>query len=224
MGIYVVSASERSLATFNAPAGDSIVAALRAVQVPRARWVGPQPRITRRFDLPYAVTFVTWLLDVDEVTFAPGLRANIAQQVAEQLRHTTPIYSETAGGAGNGWSPVDVSPYAEAVNGPLAWWRSGEASRTHTALAFPSSTVTAALAGTNENPVGPTSPDTSPGTPTSDLARINKQLRDSLGLPSLGWIAGIAAVGLGLYYFGPALGNLASRATERRASARRASR
>lgn len=202
MGIYAVTAVERAPQDYLGASADAIRSALVAVQVPRGRWVGPAPRITRRINTGSAfeawITQVTWLMDVDEVTFAPGLRANIAEQVASQLAHVSAA-----------WTAPEVTTYSEALNGPLAWWRSGDAARTRTALAFPT------LGGRldpDENPIGPDSRSTRPST-------VGEGVNDWVNRASGGFsIGGLLLIGgglLALLYFGPALGNLATRATAR---------
>lgn len=201
MAIYAVTTVERETFDFRMANAEAIRSALNAVQVPFGRWVGPAPRIVRRINngsmLQAWETYVTWLMDVEERTFAPMLRQGIADQVAGQLVHIS-----------DAWSRPTVALYSEAINGPLGWWRSGDAARTRTALEPP---TWGGRLDVNQNPIGPDSRDVRPST-------IPEAVHDWVGAGTgsgVGKLLLIAGGVLALYYLGPALGQGASWAAKK---------
>lgn len=190
MTIYAVSMREDSALEGNGPSADAIRDALGRNRFPRSHWVGPAPRITRRVTTfsPTAGfnTYVTWLLDVDQVTYVPNIEQGIAEHVAGLLDSISTI---------NRWTDPVVTPYNATTNGPLAWWQSGDAARTRTALEFPTG---GGRFDANENPVGPDSPDLRPSTVPEG---VNRWVDQSTGISLKTWVwLGLGAAGL--YYLG----------------------
>lgn len=189
--LFAVSAKESSALQPNAPSASDIRNALNSNRFPRSIWVGPAPRITRRINTFSPTsgfeTYVTWILDVDQVTFVPDLAGGIRDHVAGLLDNIS-----------SRWSTPEVVPYSQSTNGSLSWWQSGDAARTRTALEFPQA---GGRFDANENPVGPDSPDLRPST-TSEA--VNRWVNQGTGM-SIGSWAILAVAGLGLLYLGPAI-------------------
>lgn len=120
-------------------------------------WQGPAPRVTRRSDGGAFVTRAAWLgaWPPDTANLAPPMRATAAA-VAESLRREL----DARGYFGGPWS-VTWYPYNAAQHGTLAWWRDGRATQTRTRDQFPEF---AGRLGEQDNPVGPTTPETRPQT------------------------------------------------------------
>ena len=178
MPAVLITATERSLTAANAPTADAIQRAFSAARigVDGSHWVGVGPRVTRQAGVPHLTTTAAGLYVWPSTVLVPPVQA-LVDAVTRQLA----TVSST-------WSPVTPYPYREAVNGPLTWWESGEASVTRTRDNFP---FNAGHLDAAENPVGPTSTATHPTT-TSDaggaLLREGNDLLTTLAV--LGAVAG----------------------------------
>lgn len=168
MPVLFVLAEERSALAVNAPTVQGITAAFRRARLALADpnagdWIGPAPRVTRtaivgeRF-ATYAAWPFGWPAGGPWSTAAPSvaLRDELVARLQAELARE-----------GVGWQPVLTAPWSDTVNGPVAWWSSGQAAVTQTAVEFP--TGTGRLDAT-ENPRGPTSDATHPTSPRSALA------------------------------------------------------
>ena len=174
----------------SAPAFADVLSALQQQRISRASWVGPAPRVVRRAQPSLTAgytTYVTWILQVDVVTFAPGLVQSIQDTISALLE-----------GVVSGWT-VTVQPYSQAVNGPLSWWQDGSASQTHTSTSFPASTLAASLQP-EENPYGPDSAATRPATPGEGLQPLAQGASSLLTKAAV-----VGGIGLALYLAWPLL-------------------
>lgn len=212
----VLHAVERLVAgEFSGAAADRVEAALRAVRpggpTPVGQWEGPRARVTRAAELGAWrgwVTHVAWpyTFAVDDAVLArdPTLAAELARRLREEADAALATVSTS-------FEPSTVAPYAAAVNGPIEAWRDGRLSVTQTRDAFPTG---AGRLDASENPVGETTAATHPSTPgdVNPLGPNGPVPRLASDLTVLGVAA---AVVLALVYFGPALGNVAARATSR---------
>lgn len=142
-------------------------------------WIGPQPRITRTSVLgsANARTTVVWPFRIP-----PGVPVHLRQAYARMFANggrndtletgraisldsvvesTLPITvwdrltGETPAEIGSSWEPADVAPYSVAVNGPMSFWESGNASNTLTRNETRAGIV-------DQNPLGPDTPATTP--------------------------------------------------------------
>lgn len=169
-------------------------------------WVGPKPRVVRQASAGANHTFAAWLYEWPDT---PWVRANLVTLVeALQWAVTVGLREETQrrGSLFNDvrlvpWDAVTATSYNETINGPIAWWRSGQASVTRTETEFPGVTSTEYV----ENPIGPDTNLTHPGSndPFAGLISAAK------------WIGGLGLAGLSVLYLGPAIGSLAKRAADR---------
>lgn len=204
MTAVVVNTVEESYSASNAPAALSIEAALRAATAgTAAQWIGPRARITRRggvtdnFLHPFTsqnVTSVAWLLQIPDGATAAALVTTLRQRLDARLQELSTDFA-----------PVRMTAYATAINGPVAWWQSGEASITRTRDEFPALTTDA-----NENPVGPDA-GTHPTTPGEVLGGAIQPATDLL--KPLAWLLGI---GTALYLGAPLVGIVRERQRIRR--------
>lgn len=192
MAALMVSTVEESYAAVNAPSAPDIEAAMQnALTGTTARWIGPRARITRRGGVtdnflhpltPENVTSVAWAIDVPDNAQAQTVIAQIRTNLDARLHALS-----------SDFAPVRITAFAVAVNGPVAWWQSGEASVTRTRDEFPALTTDA-----NENPVGPDA-GTHPTTPGEILTGGAGTGADFL--TPLAWCVGLGT----LVYFGAPL-------------------
>ena len=176
-------------------------------------WIGGQPRITRTSVLgsANARTTVVWPFRIP-----PGVPVHLRQAYARMFANggrndtletgraisldsvvesTLPITAwdrltdETPAEIGSSWEPADVAPYNVAVNGPMNFWESGEASNTLTRNETRAGIV-------DQNPVGP---DTAATTPTGLLPGVAGGLTMKGAADIVPWI-GAAAVALSVAY------------------------
>lgn len=171
---FILTATESSIFEVSTPSAEGIRASLSHVQVSGASWVGPGPRITRRTavgDLWGYLTTLAAVLAVEAST--PQQAQAIAQQAAQQA-------DNALRGVSNDWVGVSVAPYSEAVNGPLSWWQSGQATLTHTRDEF--LTGTARLSA-YDNPVGPDSAAVRPPTPGEVLGDLTGEVTNRASQP-----------------------------------------
>jgi hypothetical protein len=163
----VLHASERSVFQFNSPRADAIEEALRAAaQGLPGRWVGPLARVTRRAVVGDGFfVYVTWVFALNPGTPRDAAVASLRERVDAELGRVSRDFTRAA-----------VWDYAEAANGPIAWWESGgAANESRSRVAAP--TMTARL-DTDDNPIGPTTALNSPTSP-SDLLGGGGGTRDS---------------------------------------------
>lgn len=169
---FLASTEERSALGANAPDYELIKRLFQAsragriygpedqpVPAPRwGNWVGPGPRVTRSTGAA-STTKVAWLYEFPDDAFFDAMARNPATSLVDSLREnldnnlardvTTNAYTM----AGLRFDQPTIVPYNPAVNGPLEFWRSSQASTTQTRDSF-----AADLAYTDENPVGPNGP------------------------------------------------------------------
>lgn len=140
-----------------APSAQTIDAAFARATVPRGRWAGP-PRITRTSHLTEAArvrvaAVYVWgepPYDLREPLRGEETPADVLRRRVQDELPLIPL---------GVWSPVTVAAYHPEVNGPLAWWTSGEAANTRTR------DILGTLAGAalpDESPNGPTTPANEP--------------------------------------------------------------
>lgn len=155
MALLVILAETAVLSIFGVPRADAIAGAFRAAQPETSSfgWAGPAPRITRTAEVAMRTfkTSAAWIGQWPKET--TNLRPPMAALVAA-LRES--VARELGAATGDTWT-VKASTFNEAVNGPLAWWRSGEASRTRTSNSQPNilTQAWANAVGGSENPIGP---------------------------------------------------------------------
>lgn len=159
MSFYVtVSATESTILEWDRPRALSIQTALIGIPFTNGiSWVGPSPRITRRTVIGsfYGfLTIFTWVLEL------PGPYSPQGALIAG--RQTGALVQQALRSTSRDWSVPTISAYSEAINGPLSWWRSGEAAVTRTRDDFLSEGLQHLQ--TNDNPVGPNTPLARPPT------------------------------------------------------------
>lgn len=198
---YVIEIAHACNAISAGPSSQAIVAMMRESALPPSLnaggWVGERPRITRRSSTPVTVlnpfvsgqfqTYVAWVYAIPDGTSPERTRAILsvlADRINSNLRRIE--------GIGGEWGTVTATAWAQAVNGYISWWQSSAASNTQTGDHYPTYT-----ADPPENPRGPNSRDTRPGTFLEALQGFG----DTLGGPAtLGFaIAAVGLVGLGAY-------------------------
>lgn len=172
MPVIVVIAEERSALLPNAPTATAITAAFRRARLAEGDWIGPAPRITRTAVIGERFgTRATWIYGWpaggpwDTRSPSGSLRDELVRRVTSELAR-----------AAAGWQPVLTAPWSAPVNGPLAWWASGEASVTRTRDQFPTGT---GRLDADEDPLGPTTAadhPTSPGETVPTLRAIGDDL------------------------------------------------
>lgn len=191
---YVLQAQERSSFEMNAPTQENINAAFASTSMTGrgvpviAQWVG-LPRITRNALPP---NYVTNVAAVVQVAGDGAIGVAQAQATADNLKQQLD-HIDTGLFASSNWGDVSVTPFSEAVNGPLSLWASGQMAVTQTAANFPS-----AIGATPENPIGVTSAATTPQGIT-----IPGLPNPTPALNNLKWIVGGVAVITAFWYLGP---------------------
>lgn len=194
MSLYIFSATESSSLSSNAPTSQQIAAALR-LPAQAGRWIGPAPRVTRTNYVtdnpsPWKTTFA-WLMEVppNEVEY----NRLLIQNNLSTIQNSSLLSPD--------WTPVSVVPYSEALNGSIAFWTSGDASRTRTRDDW--STTTDRLLPA-DNPVGPPDPAVRNPTPGETLGNGARAAGDSLvdlakGVLVLGLAAGVVLIGVNAF-------------------------
>jgi hypothetical protein len=183
--IVMVLGSDASVLSLSAQSYQQIADILGTVpygaNAPPGGWLGPRPRVTR-----YINTGATsaWIVRFAQPwAFPDGVTA--AQQAtlrAKVLAALTPFSRD--------WV-VSIVPYAEAVNGPLSDWVNGALSVTQTQDLWPTA---GGRLDVTENPVGPTSAATHPGSLAQAAASATTGLTDLL---KAAWP--ILALGVGVF-------------------------
>jgi hypothetical protein len=183
MALLVVLAKAQTFTASGAPSAEAIAAAFRAAQpeTPSFGWSGPAPRITRVNPgiLDKIETRAAWIGEWPKNTtnFGPPIVA-----LATALRES--ISRELATATGDTWT-VTTEPFNAAMNGPITWWRTGEASRSSRTRNAPASSLTQPLQEASagaENPVGPNVTRGSIQGVTEDISGTGGQLaRDVRG-------------------------------------------
>jgi len=165
----------------------------------RGAWVGSSPRITRRGGLtanllhPFSrnmQTYVTWIYGLPDTMTADQL----AGAITELRRRVDDGMSDLD----SSWTNVQVQPWTVERNGAISWWQSNEAANTRTAESF--ATLSADEV---ENPIGPTTAQTTPGTilgtpppgGTSQIEQITRALQVAAAI-----VIPVAVVGLIIVY------------------------
>ena len=192
MPVLVVYSEELSRMDWNTPSAADINAAVRRVNMGGGNWgawVGPSPRITRT--APVGTGFITHVAAVYSIpdnawTQQHGayIRARLVEAVTASLRQVS-----------NDFSQATLSPFAVAINGPLSWWTSGQAAVTQTRDEFP---LIGGRLDPNENPIGPTSAATHPGTASDALSHAASAVGGRILWP----LAAIGAVVIAVTYRG----------------------
>lgn len=144
---FVLSSTESSILDYNRPRAAAIQNALASVQGSSAHWVGPRPRITRK---SITGALYSWLTTVTNIMAFDGPYTEYG--ALDAARAIAPKVNAALARVSSDWSPVTVTAYREAINGPLTWWSSGQASVTQTQDDFLTGT---ARTEADENPVGP---------------------------------------------------------------------
>ena len=180
-------------------------------------WVGPAPRVTRVAAygvLPFVagnpgggalrITRVAWVWRFPEALVtahgaewcAAAVRAALQIRLNADKFHWEGNIQFPVGGHRE-WSSVLKEPYHEALHGALAWWN-GAASSTNTRNDFPWPWEG------YENPTGPTTTATRPGTLTEHATQALRDLGEGFKFPfaTLGkllMVGGALATGWGIY-------------------------
>ena len=171
---YVLSSTESSILEVDAPAAAAIRTALAGVAFTNAEWVGPAARITRRTvvgALHGFLTTVAWVLQVD----GPLTQAGADAAALANANLVVPALA----GLSSDWSTLAVTPYAPAVNGPLDWWQSGQASVTVTQDDFLTGAQRASVP--DDNPVGPNSSAATPPAQTQAIEATGAAVGTAVG-------------------------------------------
>ena len=126
------------------------------------RWVGPGPRVTRRGAIGgNHSTTAAWLFELGPRPTADRPRATVegdlAQLKARIEQGMASIHNPSTFRRDSTWGAVNIVPFSAAVNGPLAWWSSGQAVPTATRHETPDGSLMA-----DDNPVGPNTRDSAP--------------------------------------------------------------
>lgn len=174
-----------------APTAEMINGAFRDVNDPPfLRFVGPGPRITRVSQvLLGTVTRVAQPIKVDDPALdEESARQIVARRLYEKLEALQVLRS---------WRQVQVTPYNERVSGPLAFWESGQATRSATINESPTVISTAP----SENPVGPNDPALRPPSIGEDIEEWARRV--GRGASSLMPILYLGGGLLALVYLGP---------------------
>lgn len=118
----------------------------------RGAWVGP-PRVVRHANsMQFHVARVFRFND--NIPFVlPTHLDSLRAQVVNRLEPLTEVRSWT----------VNATAFNPALNGQLAWWENGSASRSRTRDSYPE--LAARFTDPEENPTGPTDASTHPTTP-----------------------------------------------------------
>lgn len=174
--VFTAEASVR-LVTNTKTAAELREAFVRAAPQSRSfGWLGPRPRVTRRSDEGRFTTRVTWVgaWPPDTTRTTPPMRG-VSEPVAQAILRELDNLDDAVGGAdapmGSGPWRVTFAPYSEATHGSLNWWRNGQAAQTRTENEFP---TLAGRLGEQDNPIGPTTPETRPQT-AGEVVRENVQ-------------------------------------------------
>ncbi len=179
MPAVLITATERSTLSANAPTYDAITRALQAARIglDGSNWIGP-PRVTRLARPPAFLTTFAALYGWPSSVVVPPVQA-LVDSVARQLRAQS-----------SDWGPVTAYTHAPAAHGELEWWRSGGASVTRTRDEFPTE---AGRLDAAENPTGPTTNATHPRT-MADAFGAGMDLLETLA------VGGVVAVGVYLVW------------------------
>ncbi len=155
MSYYVVSATGGYVLAAQEPSSDSIISVLNQTFPPgQATWVGPSPRITRAgTDLTGLAT--AFMSSSPTVRVAWVFSADNDAQAASVATALQNAFNAWGSGLLGRWT-AQVLPYDPAINGDISWWQSGQA-------AASPSRESASTGQPDENPVGPTTPETAGG-------------------------------------------------------------
>lgn len=110
-------------------------------------WIGPGPRVVRfqTSSVSAYQTHATWVAFWPDTDFTrerfEWLEQHLVQVLSQNLKAIT---------GSSDWSPVIEAPYEPAVNGPVDFWKSGQATATRTR-----DVSGGTLTGAHENPLGP---------------------------------------------------------------------
>lgn len=188
----------------------------QAALLGRGDWVG-LPRIVRHATLSpgtdgWRRTYVTWLYVFPDPP--ASIPAQSMQQYNEQrkdaLLHDADVQLGimSRDGGFSPWAELSILPYDPVSNGSMDWWRRGTdngAAATRTRDQFDLNQQWGETA--RENPTGPTTLTPDPIRLPSALSGTGKTLV-TLGV--------LAVIGMGLYYFGPAIRGIGKRASRPR--------
>lgn len=183
------------------PATSAVVQATRSGEVPvflggtagTMRLVGPTPRIVRSTTLgSLTAGFHTDVAELIEVSPDPGREA----QAAPAAQTLAGIITQQLQASDGSWQQGTLTPWNPATNGSVDWWDC-TAGSSPTDCASVTMTRDAIQEG-----FGRTTPDENPVGPTSDATHPGSILPSSSDVTSWMWIA---AIGVGLYIFWPVL-------------------
>ncbi len=160
---FLISASEFSWYSENAPAFSNIQTALRSIRWadPGTHWLSSAPRVTRQTTTAIAdrrVTNVADVLEVPDALVAERGRGAIVALIQNL------VYGALRDISQSDWSPesadptpaqaVTVADYDYRLHGAPEWWQNGDNWRTQTRDKFPDELGITA----QENPLGPDDP------------------------------------------------------------------
>lgn len=177
--VVLIYAEERSFLSADAPTAEQIESALRPLASATGGWIGPRARVTRtanlelRFRTRFAWPWAWPTSSVPDLAHAP---------VSALLSRINSALSDVSWS----WQGAQALPYIPALNGSVAWWTSGDASVTRTRNSFPTG---AGHFDADENPTGPTTPETHPSTPGDTLTHAAAQTTDLV--TALAWLTGL---------------------------------
>lgn len=189
MAAGIALARWTGLANALAPTATAIERAFARAAAGLGRFAGPL-RITRTSSLNApSRTVAAGLFLFDPQADPPDLRAPLrgVDTPADRLRAALARELDAISAPGASWAGVTVAPYLEARNGALAWWTSGEASRTSTREPL---ALGAGLTAREDTPDGPTADDVRPPDLLPDAGR---GAASALG-DVLPWVVGLAVV------------------------------
>lgn len=215
---FVYHASADTMTLWGMPSTADIVAATRGDAVNSflagaggsVRLAGPTPRIVRSTTLGSLTsgyhTDVAELIEVDgDPSGAQSAAQTLADTITQQLQASD-----------SSWQTGTITPWDAATNGSVAWWEctAGSSPESCASVTMTRDNIQQGAARTtpDENPIGPTTSASHPGS-------ILPSLPSASDITSWMWIA---AIGVGLYVFWPlivqAIGEGRAKAAARAAS------
>jgi hypothetical protein len=229
---FMVSGQNEVLLRSSSPTATAIETALQNIPLTQARalnisrgqpdpggFVGSARIVRRAYLLPPGgrITTFSWLYELPDppppnntpqkiATRANDIGNPITGQLINQVRDAIRQHLDR-GTISSDWSNVTIAPYDPAVNGTIAWWRSGEAGRTATRDEF-DLTQQAGQTTAVDSPAGPT-------------GLRPPSIRNPLPETKTILIAGGIVLGvMALYYAGPAIRGIGKRSNPRRRTKR----
>ncbi len=160
--VVVAQVIDRSILVTSAPTATSLddgfsaaMNGIRGAADTDTQWLAPRPRIVRWFETAALHANITSACNVAKVPNA-GIATNL--RLSLQARFGDAM-------------DIQVIDWTPALNGPLTFWTSGEASITRTRDVFPE---LGGRADAFQNPIGPDSIASRPGTLVEGLNRLGE--------------------------------------------------